>query len=605
MTTAMLQLEVVGSSPRTSVLQKFSYLDRQVHTPTRQFIRLPTRRGLARTPLDDAPHPLEHLHDTDFINRSYDQNLHTALISNYDLTCSSGVSTPTVIETQSPLSYGGWTTGYTTERSSLDSSYFLDDFDKHAASTVSEHFDKFESMLFEGPKESGGRQAEVDECKQWSDQFPHLRVLGKQAYTPKDLGYCHFPSHQDPSGQPTDTPDSSLSSDSQGLMLTGRSVVAKNVQERDSSDYGHLLEEVLAEDGNYEDVIAVDYSNVYEDSQEYKKQITPRKRRVGYPPITPNACVKDSVTSSAFDQLWQDVMTWLQPLLIKYSEEVSDSKPEVLTFSPVDHNPPAPDRQSSFISHRQNSFHRSNTQLGSSTERSIDGILQISSIPLMHRFPGDTVEPHLTAPLVSSPPTRPMSHVRQSTNLKKGRLLPLPKSSMPEETSPTPATSALRVKRINLPNEGAPSPPVRHGTLPPLDMERTQKKLFSGHRASSAIDNKDVRLLPFRERPHILTEQARPNTTHAMRLDSPFGGPSLRRSSTPLGNSIISRNNLMANKSLDVRGSSLQHSGDVLHYPDIQEDQQENPEDEVYKTVYNVPQTTNQISFSRNRLSLR
>lgn len=45
----------------------------------------------------------------------------------------------------------------------------------------------------------------------------------------------------------------------------------------------------------------------YEDHHENKKQLTPRRRRVAYPPITPNACFKDSVASAAFDCMWQEV----------------------------------------------------------------------------------------------------------------------------------------------------------------------------------------------------------------------------------------------------------------------------------------------------------
>ena len=46
----------------------------------------------------------------------------------------------------------------------------------------------------------------------------------------------------------------------------------------------------------------------YEDSHsDTKKQLTPRRRRPHYPPITPNACLKDSAASSAFDCMWQEV----------------------------------------------------------------------------------------------------------------------------------------------------------------------------------------------------------------------------------------------------------------------------------------------------------
>ncbi|XP_035829383.1 protein FAM149B1-like [Aplysia californica] len=71
----------------------------------------------------------------------------------------------------------------------------------------------------------------------------------------------------------------------------------------------------------------------YEDNMEYKKQITPRRRRVGYPPITPNACVKDSVTSAAFDHMWQEIMSWMRDLLQRYTTEIADNKNGVISLS--------------------------------------------------------------------------------------------------------------------------------------------------------------------------------------------------------------------------------------------------------------------------------
>ena len=32
-----------------------------------------------------------------------------------------------------------------------------------------------------------------------------------------------------------------------------------------------------------------------------------RHRRLGYPPVTPNACAKDTVVSQLFDQIWGEV----------------------------------------------------------------------------------------------------------------------------------------------------------------------------------------------------------------------------------------------------------------------------------------------------------
>ncbi|CAL1539139.1 unnamed protein product [Lymnaea stagnalis] len=628
MTTAMLHLEVVGSSPRTA----FNF----PRSPTAQLIHLSSRRGLARTPLDDE-HLIENIKDTDLLHRPYGHNIQTALESHRDSPCSSGQSSPTIIEAQSPVSqsYWGWTTGNTTDRSSPDSSYCLDvstDFDRKAASKVQQHFEEIQSMLFEGPRENLAQQAEVvKECWDWSSQFPHLRILGQQASpgSAKDTGYHMIETSQelrpaasnyllDISGS-----DSSLaSSDPHGLVLTGRSVSANRIPGYDgqSSELSFLVEEVIEEEGVYEDIIAVDYKNSYEDNMEFKKQITPRKRRVGYPPVTPSACVKDSVTSAAFDHIWQEILSWLRPLLLKYSSVITDSKHDILTFSPAENHPPLPSMATPpyFSNSRQNSFHRSNTHIGGSTERSFDGILQISSIPLMNRA-GELAEAHgptllgpsLGGPSLVSQQMRPTNHPRI---LRKGRLLaPIANKFTAEEERPSRNTAldALRVKKLTPnANENLPSPPYKHGTLPPLDDARLQKKFQPGNRAASAIDNKDTRLLPYREKPHF-SELARPNTTHAMRYDSPYGGSSLRRSSTPLANHLLTRNNSLVNKSLDIRGNSLQPASDVLHahsHPDIQEDQQESPqeggaeEEAGYSPHWTVSQPA---SYGRNRLTLK
>ena len=40
----------------------------------------------------------------------------------------------------------------------------------------------------------------------------------------------------------------------------------------------------------------------------------------GLPPVTPNACVRDAVCSEVFDQIWNEVITVLQPLLARIRE---------------------------------------------------------------------------------------------------------------------------------------------------------------------------------------------------------------------------------------------------------------------------------------------
>ncbi|CAG5133293.1 unnamed protein product, partial [Candidula unifasciata] len=148
------------------------------------------------------------------------------------------------------------------------------DFDKLATNAVSQHFEEINSILFEGQKENLTQHADVArECQEWSSQFPHLRVLGKQACTPKDTGFYHVSSPQ--GSRPTSSSmalvasdTGSSSSDSQGLCITGKHVspvqapiASLSGSDWDSSPYSFLVEEVIEEDGVYEDVIAVDYKN--------------------------------------------------------------------------------------------------------------------------------------------------------------------------------------------------------------------------------------------------------------------------------------------------------------------------------------------------------
>ena len=41
----------------------------------------------------------------------------------------------------------------------------------------------------------------------------------------------------------------------------------------------------------------------------------------GLPPVTPNACVRDAVCSEVFDQIWNEIITVLQPLLASVREK--------------------------------------------------------------------------------------------------------------------------------------------------------------------------------------------------------------------------------------------------------------------------------------------
>lgn len=45
-----------------------------------------------------------------------------------------------------------------------------------------------------------------------------------------------------------------------------------------------------------------------DDEENHRKYHVPRRRRLGFPPITPNACVRDSVLQQIFDLLWSRIV---------------------------------------------------------------------------------------------------------------------------------------------------------------------------------------------------------------------------------------------------------------------------------------------------------
>ncbi|XP_076459775.1 protein FAM149B1-like isoform X2 [Babylonia areolata] len=550
--------------------------------------------------------PLPEAVDED-LPSDYVATVHRA-INSYNKTssipASSGRSSPANGEVQSSVavSRGGWTTGNTTERSSVYSScYSLDEFDRQAASTVNQHFEEFESMLFEGPRETQGSSV-YRECQEWVTQFPHLRVLGQQLMAPTDMGYDFVSSD---SCARLSTPgtldfsliehDESTSSDVLGLSLSGQKLRASlapvegkmglaplprgltpGPQSRSnysygSDEYSFLHEEIFAQDGIYEDIIAVDYKDISEENLEHhKKKISLHRRHVGYPPITPNACVKDSILSGAFDGLWSEVMSWLRTLLRRCSVELEADKKSSLcldhvlapqrpvrassfVLTPRD----APDGMPSFLHVSKMALRDRNSHSMSSVEMGESAILGESS----HAAFMPMQQIMATRPSTMHHPRRRLSHNQHLDPLRE------PSKILSTEEGRTPQPSpqnALRVKQI-VPSSShrLSSPPTSMpGRLPPLESSSglpSHRKF--GHRASSAIDNKEGRKQGGRERNSSSTEVSRPSTTQAFRSDTPFGAHN------PLVQSIPARQvYVMGGNSggLNVLGNGLYPSADPV-----------------------------------------
>lgn len=220
------------------------------------------------------------------------------------------------------------TTGNTTERSSLYS-WGDDVLDHKTSRDVQEMFQAIERMLFESVL--SGSSLIQQECREWMDAFPHLRVKGKQALNTKDEGYQSLPASNVTSGLDTPTYEPVNTELDAIISLTGTSVTPMLPPvDNDVIDYRttsqqvtpltYLHEEIFEEDGEVEEYLAYDIREMDEEDT-VKRYHVPRRRRLGYPPITPNACVRDAVINQLFDSTWVKLISCLNK--VKVGNEVS------------------------------------------------------------------------------------------------------------------------------------------------------------------------------------------------------------------------------------------------------------------------------------------
>lgn len=275
-----------------------------------------------------------------------------------------------------------------TDRSSVSSGVSVDDFDREASAKMQLLFDDIDSVLFERQDTVQQMAGDIyQECRHWNFAFPHLRVLGQQLVASRETGFEIIPApssaaattaaaaagpHQAfGAGLQTGSSVARLRSEHAFISHTGgdstpgtghgrltvEGVPISTVPPLDkvpgisSDDVLRLAEEVIEQDGCYEEIIAVDdgctepncraqepthggYGSTIECSLHAADRLLhpaaaaavaaqrqqQRRRSTRYPPITPAACAKDSVDEAAFDALWQAVTTTLRPLLLRYAQ---------------------------------------------------------------------------------------------------------------------------------------------------------------------------------------------------------------------------------------------------------------------------------------------
>ncbi|NWQ74431.1 F149A protein, partial [Columbina picui] len=503
---------------------------------------------------------------------------------------SSGHTTPTELN-NSWSGINSYTTGLSTERSSVDS-WRDDEFDEANTQRVRQLFWEIDEMLFEG-KVTPQTQSLQAECADWVEQFPHLRVLGKQLLLPKDEGFQHFQSRSD-SVDTKCLPDlHECTSNIKELCISGSKLIptaspihksldssSPRISAPGLSTYSFLEEEIYDVDGKIEEYLALDNKELDDESWEQKKKRLAEKRsKRGIPPVSPNACIKDAVASEVFDRIWSNVIGILEELIKKnWETNITEGDKQVEKLKTVTAKLPhlpvirikadagivplsrgSEARSVSFGSHFVSSqVHRFSSNFCSD----LNGVMTIQAKPLQQRHIAtaekmqneqEDKQHSIASSAPNSVHTR-LGRIADNSVLSSSRVLLAPSRKLPSHCRlPSLTSDQLSSKAPNMYNDeilretklldrlSSARASRTQNKLPPINSKAVEQCLSaprqqqSSHRGrcahsrvSSAMPG-STEQRPLRERTVIIDQFSRPNTTHTFRTDTPQ-----KRSLTPM-----------------------------------------------------------------------